>query len=43
MVGNIVGHHKSPFRGSSVGCEYRKYVAGDPRLLDWRVLARTDR
>lgn len=45
MVGNIVGHHKSPFRGSSVEfAEYRKYVPGDdPRLLDWRVLARTDR
>ena len=45
MVGNIVGHHKSPYRGSSVEfAEYRKYVPGDdPRLLDWRVLARTDR
>jgi len=45
MVGNIVGAHKSPYRGSSVEfAEYRKYVPGDdPRLLDWRVLARTDR
>ena len=45
MVGSIVGHHKSPYRGSSVEfAEYRKYVPGDdPRLLDWRVLARTDR
>jgi len=40
-----VGHHKSPYRGSSVEfAEYRKYVPGDDlRLLDWRVLARTDR
>jgi len=45
MVGSIVGHHKSPYRGSSVEfAEYRKYVPGDDlRLLDWRVLARTDR
>ena len=45
MVGSIVGHHKSPYRGSSVEfAEYRKYVPGDdPRLLDWRVYARTDR
>jgi len=45
MVGNIVGQHKSPYRGSSVEfAEYRKYVPGDdPKLLDWRVLARTDR
>ena len=45
MVGTITGQHKSPHRGSSVEfAEYRKYVPGDdPRLLDWRVLARTDR
>ena len=45
MVGNITGQHRSPYRGSSVEfAEYRKYVPGDdPRLIDWRVLARTDR
>jgi uncharacterized protein (DUF58 family) len=45
MEGNIAGRHKSPHRGSSVEfAEYRKYVAGDdPRFLDWRVLARSDR
>ncbi len=45
MEGNIAGRHKSPHRGSSVEfAEYRKYVAGDdPRFLDWRVVARSDR
>lgn len=45
MEGNIAGRHKSPHRGSSVEfAEYRKYVPGDdPRFLDWRVLARSDR
>ena len=45
MEGTVSGHHRSPHKGSSVEfAEYRKYVAGDdPRLLDWRVLARTDR
>ena len=45
MEGNIAGRHKSPHRGSSVEfAEYRKYVAGDdPRMLDWRVYARSDK
>ncbi len=45
MEGNIAGRHKSPHRGASVEfAEYRKYVQGDdPRFLDWRVLARSDR
>ena len=45
MEGNIAGRHKSPHRGASVEfAEYRKYVPGDdPRFLDWRVLARSDR
>jgi uncharacterized protein (DUF58 family) len=45
MEGNIAGRHKSPHRGSSVEfAEYRKYVPGDdPRMLDWRVYARSDK
>jgi len=39
------GLHRSPYHGFSVEfTEYREYTAGDdPRYLDWRVLARTDR
>jgi uncharacterized protein (DUF58 family) len=39
------GIHRSPYHGFSVEfTEYRQYTAGDdPRYLDWRVLARTDR
>ena len=45
MEGSVAGLHKSPHRGSSVEfAEYREYSPGDdPRLLDWRVYARTDR
>ena len=45
MVGNVVGKHRSPHRGSSVEfAEYRKYVAGDDtRRLDWKAYARSDR
>src|SRR6059058_4038551 len=45
VEGSTVGLHKSPLRGSSVEFrQHRAYVAGDePRRLDWRVLARTDR
>ncbi|MCA9211906.1 MAG: DUF58 domain-containing protein [Planctomycetales bacterium] len=45
MLGNVSGRHRSPHRGSSVEfAEYRKYVAGDdPRRLDWRAYARSDR
>ena len=45
MLGNVSGRHMSPHRGSSVEfAEYRKYVAGDdPRRLDWRAYARSDR
>ena len=45
MLGSVAGMHKSPHRGSSVEfAEYRKYVPGDdPRRLDWRAYARTDR
>jgi uncharacterized protein (DUF58 family) len=39
------GLHRSPYHGFSVEfTEYRPYTAGDdPRYLDWRVLARSDR
>lgn len=45
MEGSVSGRHQSPHRGSSVEfAEYRKYVVGDdPRHLDWRVVARSDR
>ena len=39
------GMHRSPYHGFSVEfTEYRQYTPGDdPRYLDWRVYARTDR
>ena len=39
------GLHRSPFHGFSAEfTEYRQYSPGDdPRYLDWRVLARSDR
>src|SRR5881394_2332037 len=39
------GMHRSPYHGFSVEfTEYRPYSPGDdPRYLDWRVLARSDR
>jgi uncharacterized protein (DUF58 family) len=39
------GLHRSPYHGFSVEfTEYRPYVVGDdPRYIDWRLLARTDR
>ena len=45
MIGNVVGKHRSPHRGSSVEfAEYRKYVPGDDtRRLDWKAFARSDR
>ncbi len=45
VEGFMSGLHSSPFHGSSVEfSEHRKYVAGDDlRLIDWSVLARTDR
>jgi len=43
--GSFAGPHKSNYRGSAVEfADYREYVQGDDiRLLDWKVLARTDR
>jgi uncharacterized protein (DUF58 family) len=45
MEGNVSGIHKSTHKGSSVEfAEYREYTPGeDPRRIDWRVLARTDK
>ena len=45
MEGNVSGHHKSNHKGSSVEfAEYREYTPGeDPKRIDWRVLARTDK
>src|ERR1700694_2921150 len=39
------GLHRSPYHGFSVEfTEYRQYSPGDdPRFLDWRLYARTDR
>ena len=39
------GMHRSPYHGFSVEfTEYRQYSPGDdPRYLDWRLYARTDR
>lgn len=39
------GIHRSPYHGFSVEfTEYRQYSAGDdPRYVDWKVLARSDR
>jgi len=45
VEGFIAGMHASPNHGLSVEfAEHRNYVPGDnPRHLDWRMLARTDR
>jgi uncharacterized protein (DUF58 family) len=45
VQGSTTGQHKSPIKGASVEFrQHRFYVPGDePRRLDWRILARTDR
>jgi len=45
VEGTASGAHRSPIKGASVEFrQHRAYVPGDePRKLDWRVLARTDR
>lgn len=45
VEGAITGLHSSPFKGFSVEfAEHREYTAGDdPRHLDYRMLARTER
>ncbi|MFN4242225.1 MAG: DUF58 domain-containing protein [Tepidisphaerales bacterium] len=43
--GTTTGRHRAPVRGSSIEFrQHRFYTPGDdPRRLDWRLLARTDR
>ncbi len=45
VEGSMTGLHSSPYKGFSVEfAEHREYTAGDdPRHLDYRMLARTDR
>ncbi len=45
VEGILTGMHRSPHRGASVVfVEHREYRPGDdPRLLDWKAFARTDR
>jgi uncharacterized protein (DUF58 family) len=45
VQGFWTGLHRSPYHGFSVEfTEYRQYTPGDdPRYLDWRLYARTDR
>ena len=45
VEGFWTGLHRSPYHGFSVEfTEYRQYTAGDdPRYLDWRLYARSDR
>src|SRR6266705_2432767 len=45
VEGVTSGLHRSPMKGTSIEFrQHRFYVPGDePRRLDWRVLARTDR
>src|SRR6476660_770978 len=45
VQGFLSGLHRSPHHGFSVEfSEYRQYTPGDdPRYLDWRLFARTDR
>lgn len=45
VQGFLSGMHRSPYHGFSVEfTEYRQYTPGDdPRYLDWRLFARSDR
>jgi uncharacterized protein (DUF58 family) len=45
VEGHYSGIHKSPYHGFNVEfAEYREYAPGDdPKYLDWRVLARSDK
>ncbi|GIW75006.1 MAG: hypothetical protein KatS3mg104_0069 [Phycisphaerae bacterium] len=45
VEGTTTGLHRSPIKGASVEFrQHRVYVPGDdPRRIDWRVLARSDR
>ena len=43
--GFVTGLHKSPYHGFSVEfAEHRQYMPGDdPRFIDWKIFARTER
>ncbi len=45
VEGFLIGLHRSPYHGFSVEfAEHRQYQPGDePRLIDWKVYARTER
>ena len=45
VEGYRVGEHRSPFHGFAIEfAQHREYMPGDdPRHLDWKVLARSDR
>ena len=45
VEGFLTGLHRSPYHGFSVEfSEYRQYTPGDdPRYVDWKLYARTDR
>ena len=45
VEGNLAGAHRSPLRGpSSEFADHKSYGLGDdPKHIDWRVLARTDK
>jgi uncharacterized protein (DUF58 family) len=45
VEGNLAGAHRSPLRGaSSEFADHKMYGVGDdPKHIDWKVLARTDR
>ncbi len=45
VEGNLAGAHRSPFHGpSSEFADHKAYGIGDdPKHIDWRVLARTDK
>ena len=45
VEGFISGRHRSPYHGFSVEyADHRPYAPGDePRMIDWKVLARSDK
>src|SRR5438270_11942297 len=45
VEGFLTGRHRSPYHGFSVEyLDHRPYTPGDdPRTIDWKILARTDK
>src|SRR5207248_3286794 len=45
VEGFLTGRHRSPYHGFSVEyLDHRAYSPGDdPRAIDWKILARTDK